>query len=31
MALVRKSAVAAMAEQFCGGYGNYAICTGVDS
>ena len=31
MALVKESAVAAMVEQFCGGFGNYASCTGVDS
>ena len=29
MALVKESAVAAMVEQFCGGFGNYASCTGV--
>ena len=31
MALVKESAVAAMVEQFCGGFGNYASCTGVVS
>ena len=31
VALVKESAVAAMVEQFCGGFGNYASCTGVVS
>ena len=29
VALVEESAVAAMVELVCGGFGNYASCTGV--
>ena len=29
MALMEESAMAAMVEQVCGGFGNYASCTGV--
>ena len=29
VALVEESAVAAMVEKVCGGFGNYASCTGI--